>query len=856
MRKYWSPTSIVPLIGFLVIFGVVHAFALDPHKSIGQYGRNNWSRQNGLPSNAVNVIVQSHDGYLWLGTTAGLFRFDGARFNRVSTDPVNEQNRETVTALCESRDGSMWIGTANNWLSRLKDGKLMRYAETQGVGSRNINSLFENRAGEVWIGTSFGLYKFNGDKIVSIPIDPMYVTGIAQDSSGRMWVGTYAGVRIFDGLGPARTLRVQTPSNNQSITTIYADRQNSMWIGTFDGLIRWRADGVTAFTKTDGLSDSYITSIRQDRDGNLWVGTNNGGINRFTHGRWTSFTSNNDFSNNNVLSIAEDREGSLWVCTSNGLNQFRDVNITSYTTDEGLIDNDISSVIELPDGAMYFLSKQAAPAARMKNGILSRTNIPSGPAYVARDGSLWIAQSGVLYHMQHDGVIRYDAKNGIPAKWISAITEDSASVIFYSDRNGLLRLMNGHAEPYLLKNGKRYASLTYVACFYAQHPDILWIGTTGGLMKIQNGVVTRYSAANGLAGNWVSSIYDDLHGGLWISSPQAGLTLYKGGKFLVYNTKVGLFTDEIYCVLGDTQGDLWLSTPRGIGRIRHNELDDFEAGRSASIRAHVFTTADGMKTEECFGEWQPAGWKASDGSIWFATRKGAVKIDNKKFTRNTLAPPVLIEQVIVDQESLPVNKSVDLEPGKEKFEFHYTALSILVPERVNFKYQLEGYDREFINAGTRRVAYYTNLPPGTYRFHVMACNNDGVWNEAGQSFVFELKPHFYQTAWFYALVFIALTGMIAGGYRLRVWQLLRRERELRVRIQEATANIKTLGGLIPICSNCKKIRNDKGYWDQVEGYIQQHSETTFSHDICPDCTQKLAAGLGSAVSEKAGAKHE
>ena len=246
-----------------------------------------------------------------------------------------------------------------------------------------------------------------------------------------------------------------------------------------------------------------------------------------------------------------------------------------------------------------------------------------------------------------------------------------------------------------------------------------------------------------------------------------------------------------------------------------------------------------MKTDQCFGNWQPGGWKTHDGRLWFATSKGAVLINPKSFKQNPLKPPVLIEQVVADQQTIPIDQFGSLSPGADKLEFHYTALSFLVPERVHFKYKLEGYDKEWIDAGTRRVAYYTSLPPNHYRFRVMACNNDGVWNETGASFAFELQPHFYETYWFYGFVLIALGAAVMGGYQVRLMQLLKRKKELEKRVQEATANIKVLGGLIPICSNCKKIRNDKGYWDLLEGYIQQHSEAKFSHGICPDCANLL-----------------
>jgi len=845
MKNSYSWTATLLLLVTIVCPSQV--FALDPKKTINQYGHNIWSRQNGLPADAVNAVLQTRDGYLWLGTTAGLLRFDGDHFERISTDLEDGKNRETVTTLYESRDSSLWIGTANNWICRLKDGKIFRHGEPEGILSRNINTFFESREGDVWIGTSYGLYKFSNGKFTSITIDAKYITGIAEDSRGRIWVGTHAGIWIFDNSGKAQALMITTGSKNQTITSLHADRQGNIWIGTYDGLIRWRNDAITTYSIADGLSDSYITSICEDRDGNLWVGTNNGGINRLSRGRWTAFRDN--FSSNNVLSITEDREGSLWVGASNGLNQFRDVPIIPYTSKEGLANDDISSAIEMPDGNLYFLSEKGSSITQIKNGIKVRFDVPVGPAHVARDGSIWIGQYGLLFHLKNGYVERYDVRNGIPAKWISAITEDDSSLIFYADHAGIFRFIHGQLKPYLLKDGLQYPSANYIVCFYPQQDNILWVGSTGGLSKIQNGKITNFTIADGLASNWVSSIYDDQQGSLWISSPQGGLTRYRNGKFIVYNAKVGLFNDEIYCVLGDVLGDLWLSSPRGIGYIRRQDFDDYETGRVQFLHSQIYTTADGMKTDECFGDWQPSGWKANNGHLWFATKKGAVMIDPKAFKRNELPPPVLIEKVVIDQQTVSVRQFITVSPGKEKFEFHYTALSFLVPERVLFKYMLEGYDREYITAGTRRVAYYTNLSPGRYRFRVMACNNDGVWNEAESSFAFELEPHFYQTYWFFGLVFIAFGGVIFGIYRLRVWQLLKREKELQASIQEATANIKTLSGLIPICANCKKIRDDKGYWDQLEGYFQDRSETKFLRGMCPECTEKLSPEIITAINK-------
>ncbi len=822
-------------------------YALDPQKTISQYGHNVWLRQNGLPANLVNVAFHTSDGYLWLGTSAGLFRFDGVNFTNVPTNPLNPRDRETVTALCQTSDGSLWIGTIFSGLRRLSGDSMSVYGLKQGFYDTQVWSLMEDKSGHLLIGTSIGLFTFTAGGFKPILESPNYVAAVCEDSLERIWVGTHDGVFVFpeslltDKSGSIRMQNISSKDGlpNDVTTCLLADERGGVWIGSYSGLAYWINGKISTFGMNNGLPDYHVNSIFEDRDGNIWVGTRNG-LSRFNGGKWTTYNQNDGLTDNNVTSFEEDNEGSLWVGTSNGLNQFEDVNMTTYTTSEGLASNYLSSVLETQDGTLYFLSDQGASVTAMKNGETRVYNISVGPAYVSRDGSLWIGQTGVLNRIKDGILTSYKSEAGIPVKWISAITEDSRSLIIYVDHTGLFRFKNGMISPYKISSGAEYPAAEAVMCFYWQRSgDILWVGAADSLVKIEGGKITGYTTADGLAGNWNSSFYDDHQGNLWISSPQGGLTRYHDGKFTAYNTSVGLFTNSIFCVVGDNDGGLWLSSPRGVGLVSLTELNDFAARRVDSIQTKVFGVEDGMKREECFGFWQPAGWKDLHGNIWFATREGAVTFNPRKFKLNQIAPSVLVEQVVADNMAVPHHGSVVLPPGTDKLEFHYTALSLAAPDRVMFKYELVGYDNTWVDPGTRRVAYYTNLPPGEYKFRVIACNNDGIWNYSGAEFSFNLKPHFYETYWFYILMILLFCGVAFGIYRLRVWQLLAKEKELNVRIQEALANIKTLGGLIPICSNCKKIRDDKGYWEQLEGYIQSHSEAQFSHGICPDCAAKL-----------------
>ena len=787
-------TCVVVIIILFSAFNRQTSFALYPHKQISQYGYSSWTRQNGLPAHSVRVALQTRDGYIWLGTTSGLLRFDGMKFEVISTDTSDKKNREVITALCETIDSSLWIGTAYDGLRRIKKGKLIPCNVSDGFPKKPIKSLLESRARHLWIGSTDGLFENVDGHCIPIPIDPPFITSLAEDTAGRIFVGSGKGVHYFIEARPKQITSILKKDGllQEDITSIFANHNGYVWIGTQNGFFRWNKEKIELEKISAKSGNIHVTSIHEDRDNNVWVGTTQG-IFRLSNGEWTNFTAAQGLLSDNIIYITEDQEGSIWICTSEGLCRFRDVNITTYTTQEGLADNFITSIIEGVDGSIYIFSAASGGSiSKLKDGKLTRFTAPPpvGPSYLARDGSIWTSQSGFLSQIKSEKVTSYDTTTGLPKRWISAITEDSISLIIYLDRLGIRRFIKGALKPYVLASGTEYSSTDYVSSFYMDRSGTLWIGTMNGLVKIQNGKSTTYRTSDGLADDWIRSFSEDRQGHLWLGSPRGGLTHYRDGKFIAYNSKNGLITNEIYCVLIDDKDDVWISSPKGIGNISRKDIQAYEEGKTNIVHLQVYTTADGMRTEECFGSWQPAGWKTRDGKLWFATMKGAVAIDPRKFKRNEVPPPIYIEQCISDMEAIPLNQFKPLLPGREKFEFHYTALSYLVPDRVLFKYFLEGYDHEWVEAGTRRVAYYTNLPSGRYIFRVVGCNNDGVWNDIGASFTFELLPHFYETFWFYTLLTIALGGIIYGTLHWRVWKYRQREKELEQRVHDRTSQLE------------------------------------------------------------------
>ncbi len=764
--------------------------ALDSRKAITQYGQDVWLRRNGLPASMITACLQTRDGYLWLGTPIGLYRFNGVSFELISTSSQTEPQQQYITALIESRDGSLWIGTKLHGIRRYRDGQVIRVAAASELDHDRITVILEGRDGTLWIGTSTRLYKYAQDRFEATPIQNILITALAEDRNGHIWVGTQFGVRVLDSNRMAvKFLDAKSTVTTQTTLSLLIDRKGGAWVGTNGGLFYSEQGTFQKEQSVTGLTDNQIISLLEDRDGNIWAGSRQGGLNRLAKGKWTSIRASNRLTSDKITAMTEDREGSLWVGTTNGLNRFKDTLAIPMTMREGLRTDLLSGIVESPDGGMYFLSNENSSITYLKDGRTEVLLDAVGPAHVARDGSLWIGQVGLLLNLRGAALRRYDKKYGIPNQWISAVGEDKESLVVYIDKVGIRRFKNGKLTPYLLKNGQPLTVNEYVSVIYFDRQNTLWMGTSGGLLRIQEGEARWFYESDGLSHYWPGSICEDARGNLWIGSTRGGLTRYSGGAFTPFRAKDGLFTDEIHAVISDDLGNLWLSSPQGIGVLSRQTLDEIGSGRRPSMQARVFSVADGLKTDDCFGAFQPAVWKARDGRLWFPTAEGAAIIDPKNLWRNELPPPILIEKILADNKPISVAGGA-VAAGTDKLEIQYTGNSLLIPERVQFKFKLEGFDRDWVDAGTRRTAFYTNLPPGTYRFYVRARNNDGVWNQTDAGLELQVAPFFYQTIWFFLASLCGLGFLILGAFHWRTRVHLARERELESLVHGRTRELR------------------------------------------------------------------
>jgi ligand-binding sensor domain-containing protein/signal transduction histidine kinase len=801
------------------LFVSVLNLALDPQKKITQYIHEVWGIQQGLPQNSVYTIIQSKDGYLWVGTEEGLARFDGIRFKIYDKRNVEQLTNNSIYQLYEDRAGNIWIGTNGGGLTCLneKSGEHILLSKEQGLSDDSVLTIYEDHEGGLWIGTDNGLnYLKEGEfTIYSIKdgLSHNRILCICEDRDRNLWIGTGRGLNRMNRKD--RSFTVYTTKQglpNDTIASIYVDREGNLWIGTYGGLILLDPGkgSVTTYTKKQGLTNERINAIHEDRERNLWLGTYGGGLNRLNtkNGKITSYTTKDGFSYDTVWDVFEDREGSLWIGTdSSGLNRLRDGKFTTYTTKEGLSNNIVWTVCEdskenmwigTNSGGLNCLSPKDGrfTAFTTKEG-LSSNRIWS--IHEDREGNLWVGTDGSgvnCLNPKNGKITTYTTRDGLSNDRIAAIYEDQEGNLWLGTYGGGLNRFNPKDGKIDVSTKKQGLANDYILTLYENREGDLWIGTEqGGISRYKNGTFTTYTTKQGLSHNIVNCFYEDREQNLWIATYGGGLNRFKDGEFIHISSKHGLFNDRIYVIIEDDKGNFWMTCSKGIFRVRKKELDDFCQGKRRRIHSVSYNENDGMKSRECKGSALPAGWKGRDGKLWFPTVRGVVMIDSNNIKKNLLPPPVVIEEIIADHITLQTSflteeNNIFFSPGIERFEIKYTGLSFLVPDRMRFQYRLEGYDPQWSDIVDRREAHYTKLPPGNYTFRVRACNNDGIWNETGTSISFYLRAFFYQTCWFYLVCGLVVIFLVYGGYRWRVRQLKKRKIELETLVVQRTAQLQ------------------------------------------------------------------
>ena len=754
---------------------------LDAQSPPPHYVATVWQTEQGLPQNSVYDMVQDHDGYLWLATWGGLVRFDGTRFRVFGSADIPGLGSGRILSLHASRSGALWIGTRDGGLTRLDNGVATSY-EGDGLPRTLVTSIREDAEGEVWINTPGVTARVAGTKLEAYvshrgkPVSEFYL----QARDGSMWFHSGTDIVRFGADGSIAT----HPVFKQDGFLVHEAGDGSVLIAckTQPRLVRYH-QGVFSDVQLPPVGrrqwagaypEAGVLAMATDTDGELLLLTPAGFV-RVVNGRLGPTESlpvpTNGGDVPNALSLLVDREGNRWIGTlRTGLHRLRPAPVTAYGREEGLSDSEFGSVFQDRDGRIWLGGELLywfdGNQFHRFPGLVDIRAIAQ-----TRDGDLWFGGSGGLYRWRSGVLSRFR----IDAPAVSVILQDRQGTLWivaltYERPGGLYRFREGRFE--------RVAADVYKIA--EDRNGGLWLASSKGLEHVRGDETVLYKQKL----SSVPDIHQDSTGTLWIAEYGGGLFRFRDGRFKAITTKDGLPNNLPVAILGDGNGNLWVSSDHNIFRLSLKELNDLADGRVASISPVSYGIAEGMRNSEC-NSGSPGAWKTADGRIWFPTLRGVVAIDPT--AGNRLPPPVVLEEAWANQLRLERSDRTSIPPGNNTLDFRFTALSFSAPDKVRFKYRLDPYEKEWVEAGPGRTAHYTNLEPGEYSFQVIAANDYGVWNERGASVRFVLQPHYYQTAWFRALCGMFVLTLVWAAYQLRVRQLRHQfEMTLNARVDERT----------------------------------------------------------------------
>lgn len=787
MFTFWSNRVVCKLVGLLAGCCIIEAAAAADFTGGGNYAISLWRSEQGLPQNFIKSVLQSRDGYLWLATFNGLARFDGVRVTVFDVSNTPELKNNLINRIFEDSKGRLWIGHDTGDVAIYFDGQFSRLATPVEWSVAPIDSFAEDASGRVWILNRNGwLLPVNNLQPETILKPERSGDFLIRDNEGQIWIHkTLPGGRCL-----FQTISSSAPESTPSLAgsaRAFASRKGGLWVAEKDRLRRWQNGRWQEERPPFPPLDMFHPALLETHDGRLLAGCFKDGLYILeSDGKVTHLTTATGLAHNWVYCLSEDREGNVWVGTGGGgLNMLRPQRV---------------EMLNLPDDWQGRSVLSATPAA---------------------DGGLWIATEGSgIYRWQVGQARPVKQTAALPASVFWSVLETSNQTVWLGSwGEGLLQLSNN----VVLTPPEMPGISRAVVCLYADRSERVWVGTTAGLgclaagkwtkleagstlpkpdvrcltessdgsiwfgtmgsglYRLQDGKTTHFGTSNGLASDYIWSLWSAPDGALWVGTFGGGLSRFKNGKFAAVTKKNGLPSNVICHIEPDDNGDLWMSSYAGIFRISTRALNECADGTSATINCLVYDRSDGLSTREMAGGCQPSGCRMNDGRLCFATRAGLAIVDPARATPNLLLPPVKIEEFLVDGKpvQLPGHlgevtnamrtslesgmEKIKLPPGERRVEVRFTGLSFAAPQRVRFRYRMNGLDKDWIDADTRRSVDYSYLPPGDYLFNVIACNSDGAWNTNGASLAFTVLPHFWQTWWFAVSCWLAGTSVVAGG---------------------------------------------------------------------------------------------
>ena len=761
----------------LLVCASASLWAVDPHTHLSQYAHTAWRVQDGFLNGTPTAIAQTADGYLWVGTVSGLSRFDGIRFTPFLS-PDHKLESSGVFSLLGVPDGSLWIGTGSN-LARLDRGVVANF--TNGLG--RINAIVRDRNGAIWSVRSRP--RDDGGPLCQVAgtdlmckgkadgIDVPYAVALVEDLDGNLWIG---GSNCLTRWRPGSSATFIPPAlrradNLAGVSALAVTRDGSIWSGIARkghgmGLQQWVKGSWRPFD-APGLKgeELQVGALLVDSANALWVGTESQGIYRIHEGKAEHFTSANGLSSDTVTGFYEDREGNIWVATTEGIDSFRDLAVLTFSTRDGLSFNLANSVLAARDGAVWIGNHGSLDCLRGDKLI----SIPIGSGqrvtslFEDHAGRLWVGIDNDLFLYREGRFEKIEGTTEGQIGTVIAIAEDREHDIWAEAIGRPTRLL--HIQGLKVREEFPAPEMPVAAALEADPNGGLWLGlANGGLARYWNRKIEPVPIA-GVQNVRALQLLARQDGSL-LGASASGLIYGRDGAFRMLTARDGLACDSVYSLVPDRDRGVWLYAQCGIIHVPGGELDKWWKNGGSIANLEIFDVFDGARP---YGTpFQPHASRSPDGRMWFANETVVQVLDPSHLRRNTLAPPVQIERFLADRKSYPSSNSAILPALTRDLEIDYTALSFRAPQKVRFRYRLEGHDTDWQESGTRRQAFYNDLPPGPYRFRVIAGNNDGVWNDAGATLDFRIAPAWFQTAWFYVLCALGALSVAAAIFNARM----------------------------------------------------------------------------------------
>jgi len=752
-----------------------------------------WQVEEGLEQNPITAVMQTRDGYLWVGTYTGLMRFDGVRVTVFDSANTPGLRNSRVTSLYQDPEGVLWVGHETGEVTRYSAGEFQPVGRVPGWPGGAVETITTDESGDLWLLNDVGILVRMRDGHALQPPgggSPSRKVGVSREPSGKVWVA---------GNGKVATLVrgewVPFPFDDAAGTNFFERvvpaQDGGLWVMDSGGLRKWREGRWVMDLGVCPCEGGYVTELRETRSGKVLAGTVRDGLYLLTPGAQPlHFTRTSGLSHDWVRSLCEDHEGNIWVGTGAGLDALRPRKV---------------QMLNPPDDWQG-------------RAVLSFV--------VGQGGDAWVGTEGAgLYHLQGSQWTNFTEANGLSNLFVWAVLKTKPGDLFVGTWGGGLLVKSGDRFEARGEFGRVTAP---VVALYEGRGGELWVGTTlglhrfeggkqtwfagkeklgspdvraiaetpdgalwfgmlgGGLGCLKDGALKQFRKQDGLSSDFVLALYAEADGTLWVGTSDNGLCRLRDGKFATISSPQGMLASIISQIADDGEGNFWLGSHHGILRVSKADLNRCANGEAKTVRCLSYGKAEGLASQKCSGGFQPGVCQTADGRLWFPTAKGLAIIDPRSFTTNTVPPPVVIEELVVEGEPVPFQagpaadrstgskSGLQIPAGKQRFELRYTGLSFAAPDKVRFKYKLEGLEKDWMDVGAKRFAQYSYLPPGPYTFRVTACNNDDVWNDDGASLSFTVLPHVWQT-WWLRTALLAVAG--AGVAAVAVWAARRRVRQ-------------------------------------------------------------------------------